>query len=418
MKYKSWEIIIAGLLFVGFSAYLIQKKENAKNYTTPGPSEFAEDSLKTEALRKEIRITALEQLSNLEELKKLENLKDLEKLGHLEKLKSLAGFLPAEAQADFIKEIDSAIQELDTQLAALALDIKVPSGTATTAPSSKSWNKISPGVYSYAEEFDASQLKTTALALPFGSVTVSGSTAKKATITIRASGKIQSPEDLQAKLVPSFSLSDTKADMKFLTPHNIDNIHLQATLNIPANMELFVSTNGGHIEVSGISGEQKYNTKGGHIKLSSLSGNIDAKTLGGHISLHKGSGNIKLVTAGGHIAVSESDASMHVETSGGNIKGEHVSGTWSAYTTAGNIEVALDAVQGDSDFKTGAGSVTLWLPAAVNVRLNSTGSSLEIDPKFNFSGQQSSSGTKGSIGNGGFLIETRTNYGKISVKAH
>lgn len=420
MKYKSWEIIVAGLLLVGFSAYLIQKKENTKKYMASSASEATGDSLKTEALRKEIRIITHEQLSSLEELKKLnklENLKDLEKLGHLEKLKSLAGFLPAEAQSDFIREIDSAIHELDTQLSALSVDIKAQSGTPTTAPISKSWYKISPGVYAYAEEFDASHLKSTTLALPFGSVTVNGSTNKKAHITIRASGKIQSPEDLQAKLVPVFNLSGTNAEMKFQTPRSIDNIHLQATLNIPANMELAVTTNGGHIEVSGISGEQTYHTKGGHIRLNNLTGNIDAKTSGGHISLDKGSGSIKLVTAGGHISVSESDATIQAQTSGGNIKGEHVSGLWTASTTAGNIDVALDAVRGDSHFKTGAGAITLWLPATVNARLSSRGSSFEIDPKFNFSGQQGSSGTKGKIGEGGSLIEISTNYGKVSVKA-
>lgn len=128
------------------------------------------------------------------------------------------------------------------------------------------------------------------------------------------------------------------------------------------------------------------------------------------------------------------DARLRVETGGGNVEVDGVVGEIEAHTGAGNIEVEdgagpvnLDtgagevAYNGDPEgrcvFSTGAGNVTLRLPAALEaeVELHTGIGNIELDG-FDVAGEVSNTEVDGVIGSGeDATIEARTGAGNVDL---
>ena len=424
MSYKSWEIVVTGLIFIGLSIYLINH-QNTDTVTKSEPA--AADSIKINFLDEGVRVISLNRLSklqnleNLEHLKELENLGNLENLENLEKLKVLANYMPAEVKQDFITEIDKAMKELDHELVDVQVNIEKGLISVEKLKDLKTgtWSIISPGVFAYVKEFDASEIDNASLQIPFGSITVVGTDGNKAKLVIQASGKIGSKEELESKLNAYFHINNKKADFTISTPSaqtSKENLHLQATLNVPSSTGLTMHTKGGHIESTNIDGAQIYKTNGGHINLNQLSGKVDASTSGGHIAMAGSKGIFTLKTEGGHVSATNSEGEFVFTTGGGNIHSEKIGGKVEATTGGGNIELKFSSVNGNIFAKTGAGSIFLTLPSSVNANLNASGNSIEMDPALPFTGTNSSGSAKGKLGEGGVAIDAKTGYGKVVIK--
>src|SRR5690554_6414770 len=176
MTNKSWEIIIAGLVFIGISIFLMNREPNPSvNESTAQRT----DSLTIQILDKQIKVIALDKISNtqnleslknLTKLESLKNLDNLENLKNLEKLKVLGNFMPAEVKADFINEIDDALREIDNELVDVQIDLQKGLIAVEAIKDVKpgTWNTISPGVHAFVKEWDATGIKHTSLEIPFG----------------------------------------------------------------------------------------------------------------------------------------------------------------------------------------------------------------------------------------------------------
>ncbi|HBQ61499.1 MAG TPA: hypothetical protein DD671_18295, partial [Balneolaceae bacterium] len=88
MKRSSWEIILAGFIFVGIGVYIAGNSSTPKQQAS---SNISADSINVKLEGENIRVIKLEKIANLEKLENLENLKNLKNLGN---------FLPAEVRAD------------------------------------------------------------------------------------------------------------------------------------------------------------------------------------------------------------------------------------------------------------------------------------------------------------------------------
>ena len=416
MKTSSWEIIIAGFIFVGVAIYLIESGTEApKPPQPPTPPDSIQLNFEGEHLK-------LIELKNLENLENLKNLENLENLKNLSNLRNLTNFLPAEIRAEVEAEIDEAMKEFEQESVDVVLNSEKGTISINRAMSVSSggWTAVSPGIFAYVKEFDSEELKEAQLRLPFGSIDIVGSSDPQAKLTIQASGQVSTKEDLTSKLNTFADINPETALFEIRTRGDKagdHNIQLQATLQIPHQVKVHSITNAGHISSNNIDGSQFYKTLGGHITLINLFGEIHAETGGGHITVTDSEGDFALSSKGGNIRADHSNGSLVMKTAGGNLQAHDFSGYFEATTNGGNIELKLLDITGRSNASTGAGSITIWFPKNGNAAFDLTGSSVEIGPDLNFQGSRSSASATGNIGSGGNNLTAKTNYGSIILKS-
>lgn len=417
MKSSSWEIILAGLLFTGVAIYLLQYNDQ--------PSKSKETSFSTDSLRT-INFDQNLKVIKFEALKDLDNLDNLESLENLENLKNLSSFLPKEVRDEFESEINSAIKGLEKENINVQVDtvnktISISKALPATVDTDGNWTAVSPGVFAYIKEFDASDLKEADLDLPFGSIEVIGGEDSSTKLTIEATGQISTKEELLSKIKTSSSIENNRAIFKVIsasTRSKDENVHLQATLSVPKNFDLRMITAAGHISARSINGTQDLETLGGHIKMKDVTGDITAKTSGGHISVDHSEGSLTLLSLGGHIQTRNATGVISMITSGGNLQALDTKGSVEASTNGGNIELRFIGLNGNSSAKTGAGTISLFVPKSANTHFDLSGNNVEIDPDLNFTGSSSSGKAIGTIGENRSSLKAKTNYGKVTLKAH
>ena len=414
MKKISWEIIVAGLVFVFVALYLLEKPSTKGNNdlemvaipTEPPPPKRPEP----------IHVIDLKHLEEVTALKELEHLKELASEEHLEKIKALAHLIPQEVRDEFLTEMDKAIRELsedeisinfesDDKLLVIKKDFDIEQGN---------WENTSPGVYTYLKTFDAFSIKSAAVNIPSGSITIIGTSDVKAKFTVQASGKISSAEELNSKIVTTSAFVDDEAIFN-LNAEETSNIQLQATLYIPESIDLSTNMGDGHIVSTNIEGDQVYETGGGHIKLKKTKGDVIAVSGGGHISLEGAEGDVTLKTSGGHLAVKDCTGDVNLKTLGGNIDAKYIKGDVIASTQGGNIVVKLTDLMDDIVVKTSAGNIQVYIPknSKASIEIEASGST-EVKG-FDFSGTKWRKKMTGTVNGGGTDIIAYSKYGTVSI---
>lgn len=425
MRNRSWEIITAGLLFIGVSIYII----NSQNEPEPAQAvEATPDSVRIQITDNKVKVielsklAALKNLESLKDLKNLENLEALENLENLENLRIIGNYLPAEIKEEYLKEVEKALQKLEGEDYNIDIDLDKSMITVETIKELKkgAWNPVTPGVYTFVKAFDAADIKNASLNIPFGSIDVVGTEGTEAELILKASGKISSAEELEQKLKTMASISGTEARFNVQSDEkrNPENLLLQATLEVPAATHLQMVTQGGHISSTNITGKQSYKTEGGHLTLSKLRGEIEAVTRGGHISISNTDADVNANTSGGHINTKNSSGNFVLHTSGGNIKGENITGgRIDLFTSGGNIEFSMTELSDTFSAKTNAGTIYVIFPDQLQANLSASGSSVELDSGFEFTGSSSKSNYDGKIGEGGLPVKLNAHFGKVVIKA-
>lgn len=419
MKTISWEIIIAGFLFVGLSIYLIESSSIRSN---SGQYESSSDSLEVTSNQENIRVFKLQSLDNIGNLEHLRNLENLENLQNLETLKNMKNMLPMEFRAEFDKEIDEVIREMDQE--SLEFNFDAESKTVTLNPKSgidqQGWSVKSPGVYLFTRYFDSAKNTKTDLTLPFGSVEIKGNQEGTKNLIIEASGQLSTLNDLRSKLAIEAQINDETAIFQLISKAkgtNDQNIQIQSKLELPQKMDLNIQTKAGHIDSDNIQGTQTYLTNGGHISLNNTSGTINAETGGGHIRIKESEGQVTLISKGGNIRVQNLKGDIELQTGGGSIQILNHEGAVNATTNGGNIELRSPSLNGPVNAQTGAGSITVWISKNADINFELHGSNVEIDSSLNFQGTNQVGIATGTIGTGNYKVIAKTNYGTISLKA-
>lgn len=417
MKRVSWEIILAGIFFVAIAFYLLSL--NSDDYNEDGFAEATPSEPTPPNDPTSIQVIELQSLESLSALKELEVLKELEKVEHLDKLKGLAHLIPEETREEFLTEIDKAIREFSND----EFSIKIDSNDRLIVAQKEyqategDWGKTSSNVYTYSKEYDASAITSTSISMPGGSITIVGTNEKIAKLTIQASGKISSLDDLKSHVNTVTRVSDS--ELVFLVEPtgnaNNHNIQFQTTLYVPSNMELSSETDGGHIESSNITGDQIYQTGGGHIKIRKATGDVIALSGGGHIISEDIKGDLTLKTEGGNLVVKKCTGDVSVKTSGGNIELKEVDGEIISSTNGGNISIYLNTSNHDITAETYAGNVLISIPKSGSATIDLKASN-EVEIRgFSFEGARTKDKAKGKLNGGGSEIIAFTKYGKVSI---
>lgn len=237
-----------------------------------------------------------------------------------------------------------------------------------------------------------------------GHITVEGTSSNTVRVEmyVRRKGRDLTPDEIHLddwEIDISKSGKSIKAMAKYKGKRwnffgNGDHPSISFIVYTPRTMSSKLNTDGGHITIKGLSGDQQMRTSGGHLVLSDLEGNIEARTSGGHITAGDLQGNFNARTSGGHIDLNNIRGVVEAQTSGGNIEADFIS------------------LASSTDLKTSGGNIDITLPRKEGANLNLKGSYVH-SKLTNFSGDSKRNEITGTINGGGPLVSARTSGGLV-----
>ena len=211
-------------------------------------------------------------------------------------------------------------------------------------------------------------------------------------------------------------------------------------------------TSGGSINLSELSGKQRFRTSGGSLNLTDVEGDINGQTSGGSIHLDRcrtrdrmdlqtsggsiearaSSGNMRLHTSGGSIRLTDLNGDIDAQTSGGSVQGSdltgeikagtsggsvrlsNVSGSVDASTSAGSVDVSIVKLGEYVRLNTSVGNINVKMPLEKGITLNLSGNRIKI-PLNNFNGDTEKDRIKGTLNGGGVAVNISAGMGNVNV---
>ena len=266
-------------------------------------------------------------------------------------------------------------------------------------------------------------------------------------------------EEIQKRLDEDYELSVTVSNnkVKAIAKPKDRNMNWKKALNISfhvfvtKNVSSDLTTSGGNIKLSGISGTQDFTTSGGNLDLDHLSGKVTGRTSGGNIHLANSKDDIELTTSGGNIEAENSDGKIRLvtsggslslkrlrgnikaTTSGGNIDGEFISDELSTHTSGGNvslrnmscdletstsggnIEVEMKDLFKYVSITNSSGNIDLQMPGNKGVDLKMKGGKIKTSSFNNFSGSVEDDRIDGKLNGGGSSVKVSAGSGRINL---
>ncbi|TMI93504.1 MAG: DUF4097 domain-containing protein [Bacteroidetes bacterium] len=218
---------------------------------------------------------------------------------------------------------------------------------------------------------------------------------------------------------------------------------------VSKNISTDLSTSGGSISLTNVSGNQNFSTSGGGLDVDNVSGKVDGRTSGGSINVENSKDDIELTTSGGSIHASKCEGKLRLNTSGGsldlkdlkgdirattsggsvggsNVEGElitHTSGgsihlrdlscSLETSTSGGNIDVSIKQLGKYVKISNSAGNIDLELPKGKGMDLDLSGDRIKTDHLDNFNGKINDDEVNGKLNGGGVLVRVDAGSGRI-----
>ena len=293
-----------------------------------------------------------------------------------------------------------------------------------------------------------------------GSIAVSGVTAN-ARIEVYITGnnnKEITKEEIQKRLDEKYTLNISVANNKVTATARLKEkmtdwkkaLNISFKVFVPRNVSTDLSTSGGSISLTNLSGNLKFSTSGGSLDLDNVGGNVNGRTSGGSINLENSKDDIELATSGGSIDAKNCDGKLRLTTSGGSldlkdlkgdirattsggsihgsdVEGElitHTSGgsihlsdlscSLETSTSGGNIDVSIKQLGKYIKISNSAGNVDVTLPNK-GLDLDLSASKIKTGQLNNFSGKVDEEEINGKLNGGGVPVRIDAGSGKISL---
>jgi hypothetical protein len=294
-----------------------------------------------------------------------------------------------------------------------------------------------------------------------GSIAVSGVAALEARIEVYVSPNNNkndlSKEEIQKRLNEKYDLNISVANNKLTaTAKSKERItdwrnalNISFKVFVPRNVSTDLSTSGGSISLTNLSGDLKFSTGGGSLNIDNVGGKVDGRTSGGSINLENSKDDIELTTSGGSINAKNCDGKLRLSTSGGsldlkdlkgeikaatsggsvmgrNVEGEliaHTSGgsihlsdlscSLETSTSGGNIDVSIKQLGKYVKISNSAGNIDLELPKGKGIDLDLSADKIKTDHLDNFNGKVNDDEVNGKLNGGGVLVRVNAGSGRI-----
>jgi hypothetical protein len=192
-----------------------------------------------------------------------------------------------------------------------------------------------------------------AMSLGGGNVTLRGSQVSSATALVAGEVTYQLKRP---------SLRFTPGSISLACPWiDTGNCSLNATVDVPAGTAMNVTTGGGDLSATGMTGGGTVSTDGGNLTVTDAAGDLTLTSGGGDVSA-------------GHV----SGPDVTISSNGGNIGGTGVTAsTVTADSGGGDVTLTLTAVPRNLSVKADGGNVTIVVPpGAYSVSTNADGGNL------------------------------------------
>lgn len=217
------------------------------------------------------------------------------------------------------------------------------------------------------------------------------------------------------------------------------------------NIATDLSTSGGSISLTNLTGDQKFETSGGSLHVDNVGGKVDGRTSGGSIHVENSrddieletsggsidarncNGNIQLNTSGGSLSLKDLKGTIKAATSGGSVNGRNISGelitetsgggihltdmacSLEASTSAGSIDIEMKELGKYVKVSNSGGSIELQLPKGKGVDLDLSGDRIKTGELGNFDGKIEDDSVRGKLNGGGVPVRVRSSSGRISL---
>jgi hypothetical protein len=257
---------------------------------------------------------------------------------------------------------------------------------------------------------------------------------------IRKNGKILDASDPKVEdVLDNFDLELEKNGTEITANANRKgnfswNEGIAFTIIVPEEMSCNVSSSGGSVKVSGVSGTHDIKSSGGSVKLENTSGDTKAKSSGGSAKATNHNGDIHLTSCGGGIYIDNANGSVFAKSSGGSVKlnnihggvdasssggGVHVNGECAyikAKSSGGSVKVNISNVSKEVHLRSSGGGVTAVIHDGDKLGLDLDLSSPKVNVDLhNFSGEAKKDYVNGTMNNGGIPVYMHASGGNVNL---
>lgn len=288
---------------------------------------------------------------------------------------------------------------------------------------------------------------------------VAGSEARLEVYISGNNGKDLSNDEIKQRLEEMYDLTVTVSNNKVTaiakTKSKIRDwkraLGISFKAYVPKNVSTDLSTSGGSISLTGISGKQDFSTSGGSLHVDRVSGKINGRTSGGSIHLDNSSDDIELTTSGGSITAKNSTGRIRLTTSGGTlnlndlkgdvkattsgggIRGGKISGDLVAHTSGGSInlddlacsletstsgghiDVSIATLGKYVKIHNSGGNIDITMPRGKGLNLDLSANKIKTNALSNFNGRANDDRIEGTMDGGGIPVDVKSGSGRISI---
>lgn len=196
-------------------------------------------------------------------------------------------------------------------------------------------------------------------------------------------------------------------------------VKLKFEVMLPKNYNAKISTSGGDIILSGLTGKINLHSSGGDIKLKDTNGETYVSTSGGDLNATNSIGDLEFKTSGGDVNIQKFNGSVDASTSGGDIYLEGGNGKVRAHTSGGEIELKYTGSNYGIDLASSGGDVKVHLPSdfAADAKMYASGGNISCNLSSTSVVNISSSKYEAQINNGGAPLLLKSSGGDIIVSS-
>jgi DUF4097 and DUF4098 domain-containing protein YvlB len=264
------------------------------------------------------------------------------------------------------------------------------------------------------QSYQVGQAPTLAIDSFSGSIAVRAGEA--GTIEVVAHKQGRSQADLERIQVDITKQGDGLV-IKTTKPPGVSSAWVQFEITAPAGTRLDARTGSGSIQVEGLSGGVRVGSGSGGIAVRDALGDVDAETSSGAVEVRGVRGRVQVRSGSGGLQLHGIVGEIDAHTGSGAIEARGASGPVRLDTGSGGIDYE-GLPQGACRFTTGSGSISLMLPADLQMAVDLQTGSGRIIVDYEVAGRVNASKTevKGVIGSGeDGQITASTGSGSIRV---
>lgn len=158
-----------------------------------------------------------------------------------------------------------------------------------------------------------------------------------------------------------------------------------------------------------------FHTHNGNIEAFNAGGDITLETRAGNMILEGLFGRVVAETRAGNIRAERISGTTALRTRAGNITADYLQAHTELRTRAGNIQASVVSTNHRIDVESRVGNIRLRIPETMRADLSMDGSSVSLDEAFNLEGEKASQYIRGTLNGGGPLVRLHSRVGNATL---